>query len=76
MAVQLTLDYDQIVQLVEQLTEEQQKDLISRLLMKRATERPLTVEEKIQLLNAAQISKPVNEQPSDRREDWYGDDGR
>jgi hypothetical protein len=76
MAVQLNLDYDQLVELVEQLSEEQEKDLIVRLLTQRAHQRPLTAQEKIQLLEAAQMHNPVNETPSPRREDWYGDDGR
>jgi hypothetical protein len=76
MAVQLALDYEQVVALVEQLSETQQNELIARVLMERARHRPLSAEEKIQLLDAAKIHRPVNETPSPRREDWYGDDGR
>lgn len=76
MAVQLSIDYDQLVELVGQLSQEQQTQLIAQLLTRRTEQRPLTAEEKIQLLNAAILHNPVNEQPSMRREDWYGDDGR
>jgi len=46
------------------------------MLTYRASQRPLTPEEKIQLLDMAKLDNPVNETPSIRREDWYGDDGR
>ncbi len=76
MAVQLKIDYEQLIELVEQLPEEQQKTLIVRVLARRAEQRPLTVDEKLQLLDAATLSNPMNEAPSVRREDWYDDDGR
>ena len=76
MAVQLSIEYEKLVELVEQLSEEQQRDLIRRLLLKRAEQRELTKEEKIQLLDASKLSIPVNEEPSVRRVDWYDDDGR
>lgn len=76
MGVQLTVDYEQVVELVEQLSEEQQKALIARLLRQRAQQRPLTAEEKIQLFDAAKVSNLVNQTPSVRRQDWYDDDGR
>ncbi|MBC7813274.1 MAG: hypothetical protein H7175_19100 [Burkholderiales bacterium] len=72
----LNLDYDQLIELVVQLSEEQQQELIVRLLTQRGDQRSLTADEKIQLLQAAQLHNPVNEPPSLRREDWYGDDGR
>lgn len=76
MAVQLKIEYDQLAELVDQLPEDQRHRLVARLLGRTATERPLTAEEKIQLFEAAQLSNEVNETPSPRREDWYGDDGR
>jgi dihydrodipicolinate synthase/N-acetylneuraminate lyase len=76
MAVQLKIEYDQLAELVEQLPEDQQRRLVARLLGRTAGERTLTAEEKIRLFEAAQLSNPVNETPSPRREDWYGDDGR
>jgi hypothetical protein len=76
MALQLPIRYEQLVELVEQLSEEQQKDLIKRLLTRQAQQRPLTVEEKLKLLDAVKLNIAVNEEPSIRRVDWYGDDGR
>lgn len=75
MAVQLNIPYETLVELVEQLPAEQQQDLLVRLLDK-AKNRSLSVEEKKALFHASILSVPVNEAPSVRREDWYGDDGR
>lgn len=76
MALQLPIQYEQLIELVEQLSEEQQQDLIRRLLTRSAHQRPLTVEEKLQLLDAVKLDVAVNEEPSIRRVDWYDDDGR
>lgn len=76
MALQLPIRYEQLVELVEQLSEEQQKDLIKRLLTHHAQQRPLTVEEKLKLLDAVKLDVAINEEPSIRRVDWYSDDGR
>ena len=70
MAVQLKIDYEKLVELVEQLSEAEQKDLIVRLLTQRAHRRSLTIEERIQLLDAAKLNNPINEEPSIRREHW------
>lgn len=75
MGVQLTIDYEQVVELVEQLSAEQQRKLIARLL-RQPPQRPLTAAERIQLFDAAKLHQPVNEAPSVRRQDWYDDDGR
>ena len=76
MAVQLNIEFDQLVELVEQLSEEQQQALIAQLLSDKASGRPLTPAEKIQLLDSAKIRNPVNQAPSIHRSDWYDDDGR
>jgi hypothetical protein len=76
MALQLPIRYEQLVELVEQLSEDQQKDLVKRLLTRQAHQRPLTVEEKLKLLDAVKLDVAVNEEPSIRRADWYDDDGR
>ena len=76
MAIQLNINYIQVIQLVEQLSEAEQNDLIQQILLRRADSRPLTVEEKIRLFDAAKLHAEVNETPSVRREDWYDDDGR
>ena len=75
MAVQLKIEYEQLVDLVEQLPEAQRRHLIARLLTRTAHERPLTAEEKIHLFETAQLPNAVNETPSTCREDWYDDDG-
>jgi hypothetical protein len=75
MAVQLKIDYEQLVRLVKQLSDAQQNALIAELLNERA-QHPLNAEEKIQRLDAAKLHNAVNEEMSIRRVDWYGDDGR
>jgi hypothetical protein len=76
MALQLPIQYEQLIELIEQLSEEQQKDLLKRLLTRQAQQRPLTVEEKLKLLDAVKLDVAINEEPSVRRVDWYDDDGR
>ena len=76
MALHLPIQYEQLVELVEQLSDEQQRDLIKRLLSHQAQQRPLTVEEKLRLLDAVQLDVAIIEEPSVRRVDWYGDNGR
>ncbi len=66
-ALQMVINYDQVIELVDQLTDEQQKQIIAHLLTHHAKQRPLTVDEKIQLLDAAKITRPVNESASIRR---------
>ncbi len=76
MAVQLSIDYEQLVALVEQLSPEQQTDLLARLLEKSRT-RQLTSQERKALLESMTIDLgEVLPGYSDRREDWYSDDGR
>ena len=76
MAVQLTIEYEALLELVEQLSEEQQHNLITQLTEQRVHRRTLTIEEKIQLFDSAKLHNPINETPSIRRADWYDDDGR
>lgn len=76
MALQLPIQYEQLIDLVQQLSEEQQKDLIRRLLALQAQQRPLSIEEKLKLLDAVKLDVPISEEPSVRRVDWYDDDGR
>jgi hypothetical protein len=74
-SVQLQINYETLVELVEQLPESQQQDLVHHLL-KKAPHIPLTTQEKMSLLRSAQLDVPINEEPPIRREDGYGDDGR
>lgn len=71
MAVKLTIPYETLVELVEQLDPAQQRDLLQHL-----QGRLLTVDEKMALLRSVYVDMPMLEEPSVRREDWYGDDGR
>ncbi|MBZ0307149.1 MAG: hypothetical protein K8I82_13850 [Anaerolineae bacterium] len=73
MSVQLPISYEMLVQLVEQLSEAQRQDLMRRL---GATVSQHLPEEKLALLRTVQFEVEVLEEPSDRREDWYDDDGR
>lgn len=75
-ALQVIIDFEQVVNLVNQLTYEQQRKIVAHVLTQQAKQRALTIDEKLQLLDAAKITRPVNEIPSIRREDWYSDDGR
>lgn len=70
-----TYTYEKIVELVDQLSPQEQNDLLTHLL-ELARQRELTAQEKIKLLRAAQINAEVNQEPSPHRADWYGDDGR
>jgi len=46
MAIQLTIEYEQVVKLVEQLSDEQREQLLAKLLTKISEKRQLTNEEK------------------------------
>jgi hypothetical protein len=73
MKVNEPIQYEQLIDLVQQLSEEQQQDLIRRLLALQAQH---SIEQKLKLLDAVKLDVPVNEEPSVRRVDWYDDDGR
>ena len=75
MAVQLTIPYETLVALVEQLPEAEQKALIERVLSMNAAATASRTE-RLAAYHAAIMSVPLNEEPSIRREDWYDDDGR
>ena len=65
-----SITYERVVELVDQLPPHEQTQLVSYLL-KMARARPLTSDEKMRLLRAAQIDVKVLDEPSTRREDWY-----
>jgi dihydroneopterin aldolase len=75
MAVQLTISYETLVELIEQLSEAEQKALIERLLSDRQAA-TLTRAERLAAYHASIMSIPLREEPSIRRENWYDDDGR
>lgn len=70
-----SISFDELVKLVDRLTPQEQRQLTTHLLT-RTRQRELSLEEKMALLRAAQIDVTVKVEPSIRREDWYGDDGR
>ena len=73
MAVQLNIPYETLVTLVEQLPEEQQQDLLRRLLDKART-RQLSKEERKAVFESMTVDLgAVSSAYSDRREDWYDD---
>lgn len=74
MAVQLTIPYETLIDLVEQLPDAEQVKLLNHLAL--GNQRPSTAEAWIRQFEAAVLHVEVNEAPSIRREDWYDDDGR
>ncbi len=76
MAVQLDISYETLLALVAQLTDEQRRDLMSRLQQRTRRNHARLPDNKLSLFRAAQIHAPVNEEPSPRREDWYDDGDR
>jgi hypothetical protein len=69
------ITFAEIVALVDQLSPQDQTSLTAYLL-DAARKRKLSADEKMKLLRSIQIDAEVLEEPSIRREDWYGDDGR
>ena len=65
-----------VKELAAEITKKHDNDLVARLLIRVANHRPLSAPEKIRLSYAAMINVTVVNQPSLRRSDWYGDDGR
>lgn len=69
-------DYAKMLETVDLLSEEQKNDL-TLYLHKQSENRDLTIPEKLALLKLIVIDLgPVLPGYSDRREDWYDDDGR
>jgi hypothetical protein len=71
-----TMSFDQIVELVERLPPQQQRTLLVHLLGKSQT-RQLTNDERKSLFESMIVDLgAISSAYSDRREDWYDDDGR
>lgn len=75
MAVQLTIPYETLVALVEQLPPDEQRDLLRRL-QGRARQQALTDEEWWAAFQSLLIGASVSGDFPIRRADWYDDDGR
>ena len=65
-----------IKELTRQITKKHDNDLVARLLMRIGKQRKLTLAEQFRLADAVSLDWKVKEEPSLRRADWYGDDGR
>jgi hypothetical protein len=74
--VQLNLSYETVIDLVEQLPFEEQKTLLFHLLGKAKNHR-LDKDERKKLFHSMVVDLgKVSPAYSERREDWYGEDGR
>lgn len=76
MPVQLEIPYETVFELVKQLPKDEKAALLDYLL-KEKEHRSLSAAERLKVFQS--LSKDVGgilEGYSDRREDWYGDDGR
>ncbi len=65
-----------ISELTEEVTKREDNELVTRLLIRVGKHRPLSPAEKIRLSDAVRMHVKVRNDPSVRRADWYGDDGR
>ena len=61
---------------IAELGKAHDNDLVARLLMRIGKQRKLTLDEQFRLVDAVRLDWKVKEEPSVRRADWYGDDGR
>ena len=75
MAVQLTIEFETLVELAKQLPEEAKLALIKEL-DEAGSSRELTNDEWKAKFRSLSISRPVQEFYSMRREDWYDKFGR
>jgi hypothetical protein len=70
-----SVTYDEVVKLAEQLSPADQQALVAHLQVI-ARRRELSFEEWSLLFDSIKDDTPVIADFSNRREDWYGDDGR
>ena len=70
-----SIAFDKIVEMIDQLTPQQQAALVTYLL-EAGSHRQLSIAERKALLEASILNAPVAHVPSPRREDWYDDEGR
>lgn len=67
--------FDEMIQQVDQLTSEERQALIVHL-QECAKHRELSFEEWVILFDSIKINIPAGPNFSDRREDWYDENGR
>ena len=63
-------------ELEEAGTPREDNEVVARILIAIGEYRPLSPAEKIRLSDAVRMHVKVRNDPSERRADWYGDDGR
>ena len=63
-------------ELEEAGTPREDNEVVARLLISIGNYRPLTGAEKIRLSDAVRMKVEYKTEPSERRADWYGDNGR
>jgi hypothetical protein len=71
MAVQLNIPYEKLIELVQQLPKEQRENLLHIL-----SEQPKELSRRDVFRSMSLDLGAVQPEYTDRREDWYGDDGR
>ena len=77
MNVLLSIPFEQLKDLVDQLPTEEKSELLSHLLSLKDADSQLSGRTKHDLLDAMALDLgEVLSGYSDRREDWYGNDGR
>lgn len=78
MTLQLPVAYETIIELALQMPLEQRQALLQRLIEQNQKSRAQTAEERLAILRRMAIDGggPIDPGYSDRREDWYDDDGR
>jgi hypothetical protein len=75
MAVQLTIQFEALLEAIENLSPEE-KAVIATLVQPTSELPSLTADEKLRRLQAVMVTATPGERFSFRREDWYDDDGR
>jgi hypothetical protein len=75
MMAQVKVTYEEVAKLAEQLTREEQQALIAHL-QGIAQERKLSDHEWNSLIDSVKVSIPPGPYFSDKRSDWYDEDGR
>ena len=63
-------------ELEEAGTPREDNEVVARLLVSIGNYRPLTAAEKIRLSDAIRVKVKYRIEPSERRQDWYGDNAR
>jgi restriction endonuclease S subunit len=71
----MAVTLEEVLKMAEQLSTQDRNILIEHL-QEQARQRKLTKDEWLALFDSMKYNVPVAEGWSDKREDWYSDDGR